>query len=187
MGCDWHPFLERRTATGWEPLWEPVLDEYWYERILDDNEDVGDLLSFSADPKVQAETLLNYFTSMSHDEIMRRFGDDPRVVWQWREHSYRTELGTIGFKCRDYAWFGRLSGIRSYGSHQMFTPKPLPSDMSLRVKNEWIRGEGDWHMPGCLMVSEILASERYDISQIRWLRDNVPDPENTRLIFWYDN
>jgi hypothetical protein len=189
MATDIRAYFEIRTPDGWgwEPLWKPTLirahgiEDEWYFDILDRHlaSGAGSLLCFSDNEAECTAALEAYYASLSDDEIYEKFGDDPYLNESWRYE------GDTNFRIRDYSWFVML-GLQGFSPtvDPIWEPIGLPIDISLSLGREAKRQEGDAHSMSWLMVCDILK-QRINKPQVNWLRENIPDPSNTRMVYWF--
>ncbi|OBZ16384.1 MULTISPECIES: hypothetical protein [Bacillales] len=108
---------------------------------------------------------------------------------------------------RNYLLFAILANVRNrYSIQPISLPKGLPDDVSPEVKNESDEENGDAHTRSWLSLKELLE---YDWQQtmedddevictfedlvIPFVSDFIPrlskidEPENVRMVFWFDN
>jgi len=209
MGCDIHVYMETNKTGLWEPLWKPTPHpEWWFENIvskkLQDELTVAVLseeLSIDSSAEHFRTNVCNYYSAMSNEFITKTFS--PRdIVYKW---DYPC-LGNDPKWCypeiehRDYWWFGKIANVR--GTDCVWAPRGLPEDLSVETENENCRWNGGGHSHSWLMVDEMLEEEELAVTddayyvgthndhepmQIKWLRTFVEDPENTRMVFWFDS
>jgi hypothetical protein len=197
MGTDIHVYFEHKVEGKWELLWSPIPDsDYWYEQIIEKKIDIGIVLTGNAPGNAPYEFLENHFKSLSNEEIIKQYGNDPDIVWSWPLP--RIQFENYCIDSRDYYWFGILSGLRGGPRLDQLAIDGLPPDMHPIIHNQWLSGKGDWHTPGYNMVSDILKRRKnilgayaphtgYDCNQLRWLEKFIDNPKTTRMVFWYDN
>lgn len=228
MGCDIHPYFERKVKDHWELVWEPTPDpEYWWESIVEENSkdplkvetiktlvDDSDLdyqfynttLSYKSEHKSKFKIVKNhldedelnylrfkaYYKNLSMDEVKEKFLCNPKIYLQWnlpllgeRRHKYQS----AEVKERNYWWFGILNDVRQ-GGCLFERNKGVPEDSSFLIRQQRDRDGSDGHSHSWLLVSEILEKlEEFNkgCPQYEWLKTFIEDPENTRMVFWFDN
>lgn len=225
MGCDIHPYFERKTKNDWKLVWEPEPDpEYWWESIVEENREdplkvetiktlVDDseldysFYSYKSEHKSKSKIVKNhldedelyylrfkaYYKNLSMDEVKEKFMCNPKIYLQWNlplmeERRYKYQSAEV--KERNYWWFGILNDVRQ-GGCLFEKDKGIPDNTSFLVKQQYDRDGSDGHSHSWLMVSEILEklekSNNKDCLQYEWLKMFIEDPENTRMVFWFDN
>ena len=199
MGADIHPYFQRRNKEGdWEPMWFYGPDrEYWHERLIETKvADHSVALAFGMDPD-DHETLYKkseeYFKSMPWEQVLERYGNHPDVHYEWTLPP-RTPGNPWGgpwvftVRDRDYAWFGAIAGVR--GSNQLFEQRGLPDEVVPEIRREINQWNGDGHSHSWLMVSEMLEHptlRKSFSSHVKWFKTHVEDPQNTMMVFFFDN
>jgi hypothetical protein len=181
MGCDIHVIFETKNEDGtWDLTFPKVPDpKYWYENIADQEE--GDYAELSAK-----------YEAIPMDEVLAKYGDDPRMNWDYQLPN-SNEPNQFGYRIReiddrDYAWFGAIAGVRGDGIREYWEPQGIPDDISPDGKAFIDRYGLDAHSESWLMVNEILANIMLaEFSQYKWLAECIPDPANTRMVFYFDN
>jgi len=157
-----------------------------------------------SDDDVLWKVARNYYRSMPMGEVIETIEAND-IYYLWREHTdgrvwdqaqemirlnqhvpeHWDPFGSERFSARDYGWFS-LFGLRTSSEAKIDIQGTIPDDASTLVKRIYKRMRGDAHTAGYINVSE-LCSRFASYRQIKWLKRNVEDPENTRLIFWFDN
>ena len=88
---------------------------------------------------------------------------------------------------RDYTWFSHIAnGVR--GHADCFDIRGVPKDCA-RVIKSWINSwDGDGHSHSWLMIDEMINHPRLaNFKQVAWLKRNIKDPANSRMVFFFDN
>lgn len=106
----------------------------------------------------------------------------------WTEPYYR-------FDGRNYSLFGALAGVRTRDVEPISLPRHLPVDMSEQTRESLATWEGDAHSESFFTLAELLkhkiklrdASEFFADTTLVRLAELDPDPDNVRMIFWFDN
>lgn len=159
-----------------------------------------------ADDDVLWKVARNYYRNMPMGEVVETIQASD-MVWMWREHTdikaweEANELirlnqkvpdrwdsyGRDRLSARDYDWFV-LFGLRTTDKESVFDINGVPEDASPIVRRIYTRMKGDAHTPGHILVSDLFKMKGLSsYRQTKWLKRNITDPENTRLIFWFDN
>lgn len=195
MGCDIHVVFEKRTPEGWDLLFTPKPSEWWYEPIAQARVSIGATFVLTAQPienwddeDKAYEAAEAYLKAVPEEEVVARFGNDPDFQWDFGL-PVSNRLGLREIDTRDYRWFSAIAGgLRGRDEDDEFPPRGIPNDLSWRVAR-WIeQSESDGHSHSWLMVREILDSPRLtNFPQWRWLTQHIPDPDNTRMVFFFDN
>jgi hypothetical protein len=211
MSIDIRTHFETRTPEGWAPLWPPVPDpEQWPDLLADHLTEDGSTLPAGAVAEVaDHEAIAAYLRGLGPEEAMRRHGDR-HILWTWPLPQDLLDLAYCAkrdgaplplLRQRDSAWFAVLSRVHEgeengeiadageAGSRDAPDPirdvRGLPPDLSPLVAIE-AEDEADGIDHSWLLVSELLAQpELAGVDQVRWLRRHIPDPANTRMIFWF--
>jgi hypothetical protein len=191
MGCDWHCYFDKKTDNGWELVWQPVLDKWWYETIVFRSISNGQAVTAFGiqDEDKLYETIEKYYDAIPLDEANKKFLYHPDAIRDWLYPSNNRTYSVI--KSRDYDWFAYMAGVRAYGDNDyLFGEKlrGLPEDAHPLIKMEYELCKEDYHSENWLMVDEVLAKEILkDFDHYKWLKKHIKYPENTRMIFWFDN
>ena len=122
---------------------------------------------------------------------------------------YGKEKGDNPFGWRNYSIFAFLAGVRNYDHCTPISePKGLPDDISDEVKEKADDWDGDGHSHSFLTVKELsdfdygktffddrgketetysnfLGKQFFDDLEI--LKNLDENPENVRVVFWFDN
>jgi len=142
---------------------------------------------------------------------VKRNGQWEKVGNIFRGYYDEDELIDEPFYYRSYGLFGFLADVRNYSVVPVISqPKGIPSDISTEVKKELEEWDSDAHSLSCLTLKELLdfnydqkfidmraisdapkisvkdfLGEKFSklISQLQTLGD----PENVRVVFWFDN
>ena len=98
---------------------------------------------------------------------------------------------------RNYSLFGHLAGVR--GGDPFIEPKGFPDDASAKVKHQYSEDNGDAHTPSWLTLKELQSfnwkkADNYGVKGFPAFEEVIdrlasldPDPENVRVVFWFDN
>lgn len=153
MGCDIHVIPERLVDGKWE-LVEPMkLSKWWYDTIADEE--------FDRDYDTEIyKAFIEKYTSLSDEEIMEKYGDDPRLDMRgpWDDD--------YDLRGRNYNWFAILADVRNGSGFagcdtgDKFTPiampRGLPDDASPEIKRESDQWGVDGHSHSWFTLREIL-------------------------------
>ena len=200
MGCDWHPYLEIKRNEIWEPVWKPVPHPiYWWEDVVDRKMSDGSLdIVFAKYPKDQRyDKAVEYYKAMDTQNIENTISGYA-MLWRehtheqaWEKHRYEQGVewdvfwGNENFDGRDYEWFSNF-GVRGSEDPPATLQEGVPRDSCWQIQHEWKRGMEDWHTPCNIMVSDLLDHFSDDSPyQCRWLKQFAP--QESRLVFWFDN
>ena len=128
---------------------------------------------------------------------------------EWDRNYYKKDFNESPFDWRSYAMFGFLADVRNYyNSEYLSEPKGLPDDISQEVKEKADDWDGDGHSHSFLTVKELtdfdygktffddrgketetyrsfLGEQFFDDLEI--LKNLDENPENVRVVFWFDN
>lgn len=156
MGCDIHLYSEAKRNDKWEPCVPFVLSDWWYDTIIDEED-----CDYDTD---EYRTLNKQFENMSEEKILEKYGDDPRVCW---EYYLDRALGS-----RNYNFFAILADVRNGrgfagvstgdGFNPIDSPRGLPGDISIEVKRHSDRDGVDGHSHSYITLKELLE---YDWEQ----------------------
>ena len=209
MGCDIHMFAEKRNPkTGnWEKIGRQFIDPNMVGMIVDYMSKWYGLTEDEAF-KIVKKYYQGYEASDKLEEkvykdIEKRVSNDPNFNW-WNDNSKlpnpKTDQPYVG---RNYRLFGALAGVRDYNMDIISDfAKGLPVDVSTEVcaiSDEW---DIDGHTHSYLTVKELIDSKYYKMSE-KELYDigmgsfffknvvetllNMGNPEDVRIVFWFDN
>jgi hypothetical protein len=150
---------------------------------------------------------------LTDEEIEARYGALPK----YNRNFFPRELCDIGeewcsISSRSYNWFAAISReameyrFSFHEDDKVLLPKlnafpgdrGVPDDVSPVVGQEIKRWSGDGHSHSWLMCREILdepkclgfedAKQGWVAYQHRiWIERNIPDPDNTRMVYFFDN
>jgi hypothetical protein len=192
MGCDIHVNFETRDAYGkWALTFKRVPDKhYWWETIIDRKveDGTGAVMTGSSDEKEQYAYLEEHFKSLAEEEIIERYGDHPAMTWDQNMPSLDTtrEYSYPEIRHRDYDFFEKIGGVR--GDRALFPiQKGVPEDSCQEIKDDVQRWAGDGHSHSWLMVSEMINHRKLTGIKVKWMKTFIADPENTRMVFFFDN
>jgi hypothetical protein len=192
MGCDIHVNFETRDANGeWSLTFKRVPDkDYWWEEILEAKieDGSGAVMTGSNDPAVQGNFLEDHFKSLTEEQVVERYGDHPAMTWDQNMPSLDTtrEYSYPEIHHRDYDFFEKIGGVR--GDRALFPiQKGIPEDSCREIKDDVRQWSGDGHSHSWLMVSEMIGHPALDGIKVQWMKTFIADPENTRMVFFFDN
>jgi hypothetical protein len=198
MGCDIHVYFETLQDGKWMPTFGARPDpEEWWDRIAENKIDTGAaelVLPGFAELKgwkEQHEAMKEYFEAIPLDEAEARYGDHPLFVRTFsipNADDWSSD-GIVRISNRDYRFFGVVAGVRA-PIKGAFKPRGYPDDVSPEVLAEIKRYGDDGHTHSWLGVQEMLDSDVMKENcpyQLSYLRDYIPDPKNTRMVFYFDN
>ena len=209
MGCDIHMFAEKRNPkTGnWEKIGRQFIDPNMLGMIVDYMSKWYGLTEDEAFKIVkkyyQGYEASDKLEQKVYKDIEKRVTDDPNFDW-WNDSSKLPNPKTDQpYGGRNYRLFGALAGVRNYNMEIISDfAKGLPVDVSTEVcgfSDEW---EDDGHSHSYLTVKELIDSkyhkmskkELYDIGMSSYFFKDVVDsllilgdPEDVRIVFWFDN
>lgn len=192
MGCDIHCFFEEKTSDGWMPLFGPYVTDGWYHNFVEDmvRDGRAALLAGNTNYYAMLEAAERAFKEISVEDAVNRFGDNPRFCWAWYIPNRRS------IQSRGYGWFAALAGVRSYSDDEcLWVPRGLPDDVTRPIEREYQAWDNDAHTPSWLALEEIFRTEKklLDLApndatyRLEWLRNFIPKPNRTRMVFWFDN
>jgi hypothetical protein len=196
MGCDIHVYFETLQDGKWRPTFGSGPDpKYWYERIAEDKMESGAadiaIIGYTEmSEREQSVAVDAYFSAIPLDEAERQYGEDPRFNRTFNipnEEDYSRDVMRIGG--RDYRFFGAVAGVR-YPVDGAFKARGYPDDVSFEVLQEIKQYGEDGHTHSWLDVQEMLDSkllQEHAPHQLQYLREHIPDPKNTRMVFYFDN
>lgn len=208
MGCDVHMFVERKNSdtNQWEMVCNEFIDYHLFDEAVkymthnlgfDEDECKSMLKKYlkggQPSNKVEEFVFNKFFVDL--------FSDDLQEIY-----TYKTKLSDPRndqpYHGRNYTLFGVLAGVRDY-SYDMITEglRGLPDDVSkeiLQLSDDW---DIDGHSHNYIYLNEILESSYYSMSEkeleeegfVYFFRTVVNDlleignPDNLRLVFWFDN
>lgn len=117
---------------------------------------------------------------------------------------YGREKGDSPFRWRSYSMFGFLAGVRSHWCNPIVEPRGFPDDTTDEVREDYEYWGSDAHTPSFLTAKELLEFN-YDKPVFKGseetYRDNLSgmffihledlaklgNPEDVRIVFWFDN
>ncbi|RYE96429.1 MAG: hypothetical protein EOO77_40975 [Oxalobacteraceae bacterium] len=190
MGADVHAYFEKRTQDGkWEPLWGWRPDpDYWWERIAEQKTEAGaHIVIEPLEGESEYNSIVRYYKAIPMDEVMARYGTHPLLERDFlgpktagEKIDYSDKFGS-----RDYAFFAAVASVRGRGAD----PRGIPDDLSPAVRGEYERWEGDAHSHTWFLCSEMLADPTLNhFRQVDvFVRKYIDDPENTRVVMFFDN
>lgn len=123
------------------------------------------------------------------------------VMTQEEYDAFRVDDASYGRDVEDqcYDFFGELSGVRRDGAAH-FADRGFPRDSSLPLWSVvttrkdgspilWVpsRHEPDLHSAGWCTLREFRDLVDYDHGLTRWAESTDADPDNTRILFAYDD
>jgi hypothetical protein len=182
----------------------------WPDLLADHLAEDGSTLATGAVAEVaDHEAIVAYLHGLGPEEAIRRHGDR-HILWRWplpqdvdRICCPKGGDATSPFiRQRDDGWFaalsrvhegeaedGEIAGENGAGSEDEPDPirdaRGLPPDLSPLVAIE-AEDDADGIDHSWLLVSELLARpELAGFDQVRWLQQHIPDPANTRMVFWF--
>ena len=140
MGADIHAFPEVFKNEKWQIAEPFVFSSWWYDVIAENDEGEWDEIS-------------KKYEAMSKEEILEKYGDDPRLCW---EHPFDRH-----YTSRNYDFFAVMADVRNYDNFitPVCAPKGFPEDASQEVINEYKRWNEDAHSCSWLTLEEL---ELYD-------------------------
>lgn len=197
MGCDIHPHFETQQPDGtWALTWRRHPAQWWMGKVISAKVEDGSAQTIFGlpDEEEAAVAMEEYLFTLSNEELLERYDirmDDDWVHWEYfpraSGHYYGNtkDYRSYTIRERNYEWFSHLAGVR--GDKPLFGPRRgLPPDMSPEVSEEAHKQEG--HSPSWLMCSEILANNHLaGFAQYHWIEKWVPEPDKTRMVFWFDS
>jgi len=173
MGCDIHLFSEVKRNGKWEPAVPFVLADWWYDTIIDEEDCEYDTPKYRIREKE--------FENMSEEEVFEKYGDDPRICW---DYPLDRSLGN-----RNYCFFSILADVRNGrgfagvdtgdGFNPISEPRGLPEDVSIEVKRQFDHYGIDGHSHSYITLKELLE---YDWEQTTTHRGVIDEKEYTRMI-----
>lgn len=182
MGTDVHVIFETRQADGsWVPTFQrKPHSHWWYDTIADD-------LTSSVEEYKELKARLSLLTE---EEILAQYGDHPELVWDYGLPSGppdRNGYRECAITDRDYEWFEKIANPQERGL-AFWVARGVPEDISPIVREFIDKWEGDGHTHSWLMVREILNQKVKldDFPQYDWLVQHIADPDNTRMVFFFD-
>ncbi len=156
MGCDIHPYPEKLENRKWITAEPFKLSDWWSDTI-----DYEDGTDEDADDK---------FSSMSEEEALAKYGNDPRVYWAgpWDDD--------YSLRSRNYTLFGILADVRNYSNNvkPIDLPRGLPNDVSFEVKRQSDQEGLDGHSHSWFTLRELLAYD-WDTQKINYREYVTPN------------
>ncbi len=173
MGCDIHLYSEAKRNGKWEPAVPFVLSDWWYDTIIDEEGCEYDTGEYKARKKE--------FEDMSQEEILKRYGDDPRVDWEYYLDRALSD--------RNYCFFAILADVRNGrgfagistgdGFNPISEPRGLPENVSMRIKQKSDHWGIDGHSHSYFTLKELLE---YDWEQETIHRGMIDEREYSRML-----
>jgi len=208
MGCDVHMFVERKNSnTG---RWEKIGDVFTKGYIIDHIKEIVES-RFGLTKDESNSIVLNYykgvkpenkFESYIYDHIKKYTIDDTNFNWFSDSSKFPSPYTDQPYIGRNYNLFGALAGVRHPYMDVISGLKGLPNDVSdeiCRISDDW---GIDGHSHNYLTVKELIDSNYYkmtdkDLDDVGvgtyFFREvinsllELGDPENIRVVFWFDN
>ncbi len=115
---------------------------------------------------------------------------------EWEQNDRGTEKSTEVFSFRNYLLFGILAGVRNKTCTPISVPKKLPKDISNEVFKEYLTWSIDAHSASYLTLKELLEHDypkgfEKEITPLFFTNleelKELGEPENVRIVFWFDN
>ena len=128
---------------------------------------------------------------------------------EWDRNYYKKDFNDSPFDWRSYPMFWFLADVRNYSNSEYLSEaKGLPDDISKEVQEKADDWEGDGHSHSWLSVKELLDFDYdktffYDLEKetetytsflgkhffddLEILKNLDENPENVRVVFWFDN
>ena len=208
MGCDVHMYVERKNSNNgrWEKIGDVFTKDYEIDHIkkiieryfgLTKDETNSIVLNYYKGVKPK-----NKLESYIHDYIKKYTTDDPDFFWWGDDSKFPSPYTDQPYIGRNYNLFGALAGVRHSYMDVISGLKGLPNDVS----DEICRISDDWglnaHSHNYLTVKELIDSNYYkmtdkDLDDVGvgtyFFREvinsllELGDPENIRVVFWFDN
>jgi hypothetical protein len=208
MGCDVHMFVERKNSESNQ--WEMVRDEFFYDYSLEKAEEYMEH-NLGLTKEESNRMIKKYFKGgqpsnkieefVFNKFLVDLFSNDSEEIYKYG-NKLSDPRSDQPYHGRNYGLFGVLAGVRDC-SRDMITGglRGLPDDVSeeiLGLSNDW---DGDGHSHNYLYLNEILDSHYYRMSDEE-LEENgftyffrtvvndlleIGNPDNLRLVFWFDN
>jgi hypothetical protein len=163
---------------------------------------------------VSDETLIDYvlekklvahLKSLTLEEIIEKYSHCPDFAWEFFPTSVCDKYGYPDINSRSYSWFAAVSpeSVRHrferrsnadqahFEELAVFETRGIPDDCCSEIASDIKRYGSDGHSHSWLMVSEILSDPRMDrddfAGHMGWLKKHIADPDNTRMVFYFDN
>jgi hypothetical protein len=175
VSCQIDLYFEQHQAGVWAPLWQPKPHPNHWWKLIAAPLDAG--TASAGDGATGRAERDAAFAAMSLTTAAAVYGDDPDLLLDWPMPE------PLVITARDEAWFAAL-GAGEGGEGQLWPARGLPQDLSPWLAREAEAG-ADGHSHSWLLVEEILARpELAGLAQVRWLRQHIPAPGRTRMVFW---
>lgn len=190
IGCDIHVYFDEMRNGKWDLPFQPTLEpEWWWESILDAKAASGAacVITGKVDDNEAYEALKKMLKEMPLEKATKEFLYDPAAYREWNLPEGENYWDRID--SRDYDWFTALGGVRNYDDEAgAFSGRGFPKDAHPLIRCEYVRWNADGHSHSWAMVDDIINHPRLQqFRQVEWLRRHIRHPENTRMIFWFDN
>lgn len=179
--------LANTTIRSWGQDSRPLSEEEIEQRL-------GDISDTDLAEGILYEKITEYLKGLSQDTIVDQYGHLSDFDWNFYPERVCRQLGNFTFpdiRNRDYEWFAAVNleavSHRGYNT-AAFEARGVPDDCCREIAREIKRWRGDGHSHSWLMCSEILAQKSLaHFVHYQWITNFIPDPDNTRMVFFFDN
>ena len=208
MGCDVHMFSEKlnKQTNKWEFIENEYICDYSLWKISDymsnnlglDKDECEDIFIRyirNEEPKNKLEeSIFNKFLKgLIHDDPNVHWGDETKLPYPFSSNPYSG---------RNYSLFGALAGVRDCSMELIVeADRGLPEDVCDEIREEADGWDMDGHSYNYIYLKEIIESSYYkqtdeeldEYGLIPFFRHTVNelmrlgDPEEIRIVFWFDN
>lgn len=141
---------------------------------------------------------IHCFAEVKRNNKWEKVGDYFTIDEYDREF-YGKEKGDSPFNWRSYFMFTLFSNVRNtFGIRPISYPMGLPEDLGYEVESKYLDMFEDAHSASYLTLKELLKfnydkGEAYRDYLGKWFfihleeLKTLGDPENVRIVFWFDN
>lgn len=208
MGCIVHMYVEKKNPnTG---RWDKIGDVFTKDYVIDHIKKIIKRI-FGLTEDETNTIVLNYYKGVNptnkwesyiYDHIKKYTSDDPYFDFWVDDTKFPSPYTDQPYIGQNYNLYGALAGVRNSYMDVISKLKGLPNDVS----DEICRLSDDWgldaHSHNYLTVKELVDSNYYkmtdkDLDDVGigtyFFREvinsllELGDPENVRVVFWFDN
>ena len=213
MGCDIHMFAEKRNpvTNEWDVVGEEFTDSYALWELHNDLKE-----TFGMDKEEAWNVMMKWINGEKPNNRQEQYIIGkyiPKRVapsgtgwdYAYSKSMIRNPFTTKPYGGRCYSLFGILAGVRNPSNTMIggeFNLKGIPDDASPTVKSTSDEWDVDGHSHNYFTVQELLDSDysKMDKNELTTLGidpyffdttlpqlQKIGNPEDVRIIFWFDN